>query len=108
MAAACGSLAPPGAAQLFSSPCPSRSRRTHNLPNCFRVVANLVFYMGNPTLSARASPHRSGAGFVLMIGVAGKSYTLADFSLLIGAKLLNEPMMVVEMETFRANLSNCG
>jgi hypothetical protein len=32
-----------------------------------------------------------------MIGVAGKSYPLADFSLLIGVKLLNEPMMVVEM-----------
>ncbi len=32
MAAACGPLAPPGAAQLFSSPCPRRSRLVYNLP----------------------------------------------------------------------------
>jgi ABC-type glycerol-3-phosphate transport system substrate-binding protein len=37
-----GSLARPGAAQLFSSPCPSRPRRrTHNLPKCFRALASL-------------------------------------------------------------------
>jgi hypothetical protein len=33
---------------------------------------------------------------------------LQDDSLLIGVKQLNEPMMVVEMETFRANLPSCG
>jgi hypothetical protein len=56
MVATCGSPAPPGAAQLFSSPCPSRSRRTHNLPNCFRVVANLGFPYGlSHTVGTRQS-----------------------------------------------------
>jgi len=41
MAAACGPLAPPGAAQLFSSPCPSRSWPIYDLPGRSHVVANL-------------------------------------------------------------------
>jgi len=45
MAAACGRGAS-GGAQLFSSPCPSRSRRTHNLPSCSLVVATLCSLNG--------------------------------------------------------------
>ena len=47
MAVACGPPAPPGGAQLFSSPCPPRPRRI-TLPTC-----------SHSTLSAHASPRRS-------------------------------------------------
>src|SRR6266446_4586716 len=46
-AAACVSpSAPPGAAQHFSSPCPPRLRRTHNLFKLLQRVAHLRFLYG--------------------------------------------------------------
>ena len=46
MAVVCGPPATFRGAQLFSSPCPPRPRRTHDLLNCFNVVANLRFPYG--------------------------------------------------------------
>ena len=44
-AAACGLPTTLRAAQLFNSPCPPRSRRTHNLPSCCHLLANLCSHM---------------------------------------------------------------
>jgi hypothetical protein len=56
MAAACGPPVPSGGVQLSSSPCPPRSRRTHNLPSCSHVVANLrILYGLSRTVSTRQS-----------------------------------------------------
>ena len=62
MAAACGPWAPPGGAQLFSSPCPSRSRRTHNLPSCSLVVATLCSLNGlyHPVSTRQSTPFGPG------------------------------------------------
>src|ERR1700687_3031657 len=50
MAAAGGPPVPPGAAHLFSSPCPPRSRRTYNLPQ-------LLPRRGQPLFSTWPIPH---------------------------------------------------
>jgi len=46
MAVACGPPMLPRAVQLFSSPCPPRPRRTHNLLSCSNMVANRRFPFG--------------------------------------------------------------
>src|SRR5258708_667801 len=49
MVAACGPPVPPGRVRLFSSPCPPRSRRTHNL--------QLFPRDGQPLFSIWTIPH---------------------------------------------------
>src|SRR5882724_2146956 len=48
MGAACGPLAPPGAAQLFSSPCPPQSRPMCNSPTKQYAV---ILYQGEEAFS---------------------------------------------------------
>src|SRR5260370_35508302 len=60
MGGAGGSPAAPGGARPFSSPCPPQSRRTHDLPSCSRVVANLrSLYGQSHTVSASQSTVRN-------------------------------------------------